>query len=174
MVQITPNPKGEEYTKISFTPDLHRFGMTSIDDDTYALLSKRVYDMAGTVRDIKVFLNNERLKIKNFKQVSSVERSDRDLTLQYVEMYIKASAAAQEEASGGAAVAKPMIVHEIVNKRWEIAFALSDGEQRQVSFANSIATTKGGTHVDMVSTQLANKLCVAGTKLTLTCQAGTD
>jgi DNA topoisomerase-2 len=68
MPQISPNPKGEEYTKITFTPDLKRFGMSSIDDDTYALLSKRVYDMAGTVRDIKVFLNNERLKIKNFKQ----------------------------------------------------------------------------------------------------------
>ena len=46
--------------------------MTSIDDDTYALLMKRVYDMAGTVRDIKVFLNNDRLKVKGFKQVSKV------------------------------------------------------------------------------------------------------
>lgn len=75
-------------------------------------------------------------------------------------MYVKASTAAQEENAGGGAVAKPTIVHEVVNKRWEIAFALSDGEQKQVSFANSIATTKGGTHVDMIATQLANKLCV--------------
>jgi DNA topoisomerase-2 len=45
--------------------------MTGIDDDTYALLLKRVYDMAGTVRDIKVFLNDERLKVKGFKQVGS-------------------------------------------------------------------------------------------------------
>ncbi len=43
--------------------------MTGIDDDTNALLMKRVYDMAGTVRDVKVFLNDERLKIKGFKQV---------------------------------------------------------------------------------------------------------
>jgi DNA topoisomerase-2 len=67
--QITENKKGEEWTKITFTPDLQRFGMTSIDDDTNALLMKRVYDMAGTVKDIKVYLNDERLKVKGFKQV---------------------------------------------------------------------------------------------------------
>ena len=118
--------------------------MSSIDDDTYALLTKRAYDMAGTVKDIKVFLNNERLKIKNFKQ--------------YVEMFLKASAQATEEATGGAAPAKAPIIYEVVNKRWEVAFALSDGQPQQVSYANSIATIKGGTHVDMLATQLSNKL----------------
>lgn len=70
--KITENKKGEEWTKITFTPDLQRFGMTTIDDDTYALLMKRVYDMAGTVKDIKVFLDKERLKIKDFQAVSVV------------------------------------------------------------------------------------------------------
>lgn len=73
-MQILENKKGEEWTKITFTPDLARFGMTQIDDDTYALLLKRVYDVAGTVKDIKVFLNGERLKIKGFKQVCSASR----------------------------------------------------------------------------------------------------
>lgn len=68
--KITDNKKGDEWTKITFKPDLARFGMDVIDDDTEALLMKRVYDMAGTVRDCKVFLNDERLKIKGFKQVS--------------------------------------------------------------------------------------------------------
>lgn len=118
--------------------------MAGIDDDTYALLMKRVYDVAGTVKDIKVFLNDERLKVKGFKQ--------------YAEMYLTAANAAQTANSGGAAAPKPTIVYEADGKRWEIAFALSDGEFKQVSFANSIATTKGGTHVDMVATQLATKL----------------
>ncbi|WWD03111.1 hypothetical protein V865_001158 [Kwoniella europaea PYCC6329] len=140
--KITENKKGEEWTRITFTPDLPRFGMTRIDDDTNALLMKRVYDMAGTVKDIKVFLNDERLKIKGFKQ--------------YVEMYVNSASAST--SAEGAAMNKPPLVYEAVNKRWEIAFTLSEGEMKQVSFANSIATTKGGTHVDMVSTQLANKL----------------
>ncbi|ORY32816.1 DNA topoisomerase [Naematelia encephala] len=142
--KITENKKGEEWTKITFTPDLKRFGMTGIDDDIASLLQKRVYDMAGTIRDIKVYFNDERLKIKGFKQ--------------YVEMYLNASSEATAAASGGAGVTKPSVIYEVINKRWEVAFALSDGQPQQVSFANSIATTKGGTHVDMLSTQLANKL----------------
>lgn len=44
--------------------------MSEIDDDTNALLMKRVYDIAGTVKDLKVFLNGERLtKIKGFRHV---------------------------------------------------------------------------------------------------------
>jgi DNA topoisomerase-2 len=73
-------------------------------------------------------------------------------------MFIKANTQAQEEAAGGAAVAKTPLIYEQVNDRWEVAFALSDGQAQQVSFANSIATIKGGTHVDMIATQLANKL----------------
>ena len=73
-------------------------------------------------------------------------------------MYLKASSQAAELVAGGAAISKPPLIYEVINKRWEVAFALSDGQPQQVSFANSISTTKGGTHVDMLSTQLANKL----------------
>lgn len=55
-------------------------------------------------------------------------------------------------------MAKPTLVYDTPGKRWEVAFALSDGEFKQVSFTNSIATIKGGTHVDLITTQLANKL----------------
>ena len=58
---------GEGYTKVTFRPDLKRFGMEHIDEDTLSLLKRRVYDVAGTVKDIKVYLNNERLKVRNFK-----------------------------------------------------------------------------------------------------------
>jgi DNA topoisomerase II len=44
--------------------------MSEIESDTESLLMKRVYDMAGTVKDVKVFLNDERVKVKGFKQVS--------------------------------------------------------------------------------------------------------
>ncbi|KAJ9119885.1 hypothetical protein QFC24_005599 [Naganishia onofrii] len=143
--KITENKKGEEYTKITFKPDLARFGMTEIDDDTEALLMKRVYDMAGTVRDVKVFLNDERLKVKGFKQ--------------YIDMYLQASIQDKMAEAGGGAVNKPTIVYETSKDgRWEVGFTLSDGQPQQVSFANSISTIKGGTHVDVVANLLANKL----------------
>lgn len=145
--KITKNGKGEEYTKVTFRPDLKRFGMETIDEDTLSLLKRRVYDLAGTVKDVKVFLNDERLKIKNFKQ--------------YVEMYLNSAAAEAAEASGGAAQGKPAVIYEQIGPRWEVAFAVSDGTFQQVSFANSIATTKGGTHVNHMADQIAKNLIAA-------------
>ncbi|KAG2069851.1 type II DNA topoisomerase [Suillus decipiens] len=145
--KITKNGKGEEYTKVTFRPDLERFGMQTIDEDTLSLLKRRVFDLAGTVKDVKVFLNDERLKIKNFKQ--------------YVEMYLNSAAAEAAEASGGAAQGKPAVIYEQIGPRWEVAFAVSDGTFQQVSFANSIATTKGGTHVNHMADQIAKNLIAA-------------
>ncbi|KAJ8520376.1 hypothetical protein ONZ45_g2836 [Pleurotus djamor] len=148
--KITKNGRGEEWTKVTFKPDLARFGMTHIDPDTAGLLRKRVYDMAGTVKDVKVYLNDERLKVKNFKQ--------------YVEMYLDSAAADAKENSGGAAQAKASIIYEQISPRWEVGFATSDGTFQQVSFANSISTIKGGTHVNYISDQLAKNLIAAITK----------
>ncbi len=74
-------------------------------------------------------------------------------------MYLTASNEAKSAEAGGAAQPKPTVVYEASpDGRWEVGFALSDGQPQQVSFANSISTIKGGTHVDAVTTQLANKL----------------
>lgn len=142
--------KKEDYTQVKFKPDLPRFGMDSIDDDTLALLKKRVYDMAGTVKNIKVVLNGTTLKVKSFKQ--------------YVEMYINSATAEAADAAGGAAQTKPTIVYERVHDRWEVGFAVSDGSFQQVSFVNSIATTKGGTHVNYIADQIAKGMLPAISK----------
>lgn len=142
--KITKNSKKEEYTRVSFRPDLKRFGMDSIDDDTVALLKKRVYDMAGTTKDVKVLLNDERIKIKGFKQ--------------YVELYLSSAAEQAAEDSGGAVQAKQSIIYERVGPRWEVAFAVSDGTFQHVAFANSIATIKGGTHVGLIADQITKSL----------------
>ena len=84
--KITKNSKGEGYTRVTFQPDLKRLGMDGIDEDTLSLLKRRVYDMAGTVKDVKVYLNDKRLKIKNFKQ--------------YMEMYVNYAAAEVTTVSG--------------------------------------------------------------------------
>ena len=41
--------------------------------------------------------------------------------------------------------------------RWEVGFAVSCEGFQNVSFVNSIATTKGGRHVDAVMDQLCKK-----------------
>lgn len=135
--KITANAK-DEYTRITFKPDLAKFGMKSWDDDLEAIIKRRVYDMAGSIKDIKVFLNGERIKCKNFKQ--------------YVDMYLDAI----HKENG--TETKPTLIHEVINDRWEVAFAPSGGAFQQVSFVNSIATTSGGTHIVNISDQLSTKL----------------
>eukprot|EP00116_Pleurobrachia_bachei_P015102 sb/3475364/ len=56
---------------------------------------------------------------------------------------------------------KANLVYEKVNDRWEIAVGTSQKGFQQVSFVNSIATTKGGTHVDMVTSQVVAKVQAA-------------
>ena len=46
-----------------------RFGMTTLDSDIVALMTKRVYDIAGCNPNVKVHLNGERINIKNFGKV---------------------------------------------------------------------------------------------------------
>jgi len=107
--KITKAAKSD-FTKITFKPDLEKFGMTHIDDDLEAVLKKRVYDIAGCLpQPMKVFLNEERIKIKGFKD--------------YVQLYL------QPERED---MPKPTIVHQKVNDRWEVAFAPSDGQFQQV------------------------------------------
>ncbi|RWS31537.1 DNA topoisomerase 2-beta-like protein [Leptotrombidium deliense] len=127
---------GDDYTKITFYPDLPKFKMESLDDDIVALMTRRAYDIAGTSKGVKVFLNGKKLPIKGFKD--------------YVDLYLKGK---EDEAGNSLKIA-----YEDVNQRWEIAASLSDKGFNQVSFVNSIATTKGGRHVDHVADQITAKL----------------
>ena len=49
-----------DYTSISFEPDLKKFGLKELDDDTIGLMAKRVYDIAGiSPSKLKVFFNTK-------------------------------------------------------------------------------------------------------------------
>ncbi|XP_010023597.2 DNA topoisomerase 2 [Eucalyptus grandis] len=127
---------GENWTKVSFKPDLAKFNMTHLEDDVVALMKKRVIDMAGCLgKTVKVELNGKRVPVKTFAE--------------YVGLYLKSASKNRPEAS------LPRI-EETVNERWEVCVSLSEGQFQQVSFVNGIATIKGGTHVDYVTNQIAN------------------
>ncbi|KAL2127456.1 hypothetical protein VTI74DRAFT_10696 [Chaetomium olivicolor] len=139
--------KSSDFVKVIFLPDYKRFGMENgIDDDLEALLYRRVYDMAGTVSGVKVWLNGEHLKI-NFKT--------------YCELYAKAIALERGDAAvdGDKAVAKVEFDQQRHNGRlWQVGFSVSDGSFQQVSFVNNIATTSGGTHVNYIADQICEAL----------------
>ncbi|EFN87409.1 DNA topoisomerase 2 isoform X2 [Harpegnathos saltator] len=127
---------GEDFTKVTFSPDLSKFKMQSLDEDIVALMSRRAYDVAASSKGVKVYLNGTRVPVKNFKD--------------YIDFYIKG----KEDDVGN-----PLkIIYENCGPRWEVAITLSDKGFQQMSFVNSIATTKGGRHVDHVTELIVKQL----------------
>ncbi|SBS89458.1 DNA topoisomerase II, partial [Plasmodium ovale curtisi] len=191
---LIKNYNGKDYVKVTFKPDLDKFGMTQMDDDIESLLYKRVYDLAGTC-SVRVYLNGTRLGVKDFK--SYVDLYLRDNNPANASSKNGASANKDDNNGGNAEVsanqgAENMDVsasqepgeatpskgntangnngnggndeEEIVKihekqHRWEIVVSKTDGSQfQQVSFVNSICTTKGGSHVNYIVEQLLNSL----------------
>ena len=134
--------KSADFTRVTFNPDWQKFKMKGIDDDFEALIKRRVYDMAGTVKGVKVYLNGVQIKV-NWKT--------------YIEMYAKAIN--KERGVEPENVKDTVIIEkEGSHERWEVGFAVSDGSFQQVSFVNSIATTTGGTHVNYIADQICERL----------------
>ncbi|KAF4084599.1 hypothetical protein AMELA_G00108020 [Ameiurus melas] len=127
---------GVDYTCISFQPDLSKFKMESLDRDTVALLTRRAYDIAGSTKGVKVYLNGTKLPVNGFRS--------------YVDLYVNG----RTDETGSPLT----IVHEVVNPRWEVCLTMSEKGFQQVSFVNSIATTKGGRHTDYVADQIVSKM----------------
>lgn len=128
--QITKS-KVSDYTKVVFIPDLSKFGLDVLTEDHLLLFKRRVFDLAGICGGVKVFLNDERIPIKNFKQ--------------YIDLF--------------PSLPSGITVYEKVNERWEIGVKCStDFGFQQISFVNGIATTRGGRHVDYIIDQITTKI----------------
>lgn len=134
--KIKEDYHGEDYTKITFSPDLKKFKMEKLDEDIIGIMSRRAFDVAASTRGVNVYLNGKKLPVKAFKD--------------YIDLYIKDS---QDDL--GAPV---KVCYETANERWEVAVTISDRGFQQVSFVNSIATTKGGRHVDYVTDMIVKQL----------------
>ncbi|RWW20128.1 hypothetical protein GW17_00015772 [Ensete ventricosum] len=100
---ITKCKEGENWTKVTFRPDLAKFNMTRLEEDVVALMKKRVVDLAGTLgKSVKVELNGQRIPIKTFSD--------------YVNLYLQSASKSRTE---------PL-------PRWEICVSLSEGQFQQV------------------------------------------
>jgi len=81
------------------------------------------------VPGVKVYLNGKKIPVKNFQD--------------YVNLFLKGN----EDETGN----QIKCIYEKCGERWEVAVAPSLDGFKQMSFVNSIATTKGGRHIDHVS-----------------------
>jgi len=102
---ISTLEKKQNFTCITFWPDLAKFKMQKMDSGIISLMSKRAYDLAGvTDGKVTVTLNGQPIRVKNFDQ--------------YCDLYLKNKESLADEL--------PKIV-EKKHDRWEIAASLSDG-----------------------------------------------
>ncbi|XP_026989581.2 DNA topoisomerase 2-beta isoform X1 [Tachysurus fulvidraco] len=127
---------GDDFTSVTFQPDLAKFKMDKLDKDIVALLTRRAYDIAGSCKGVKVILNGKKLPVNGFRS--------------YVDLYVK-----DKLDETGVAL---KVVNEVANERWEVCLTMSEKGFQQISFVNSIATTKGGRHIDYVVDQIVAKL----------------
>jgi len=130
---ITKLKDTECYTLIKFIPDFNKFKLDKLTDDHIVLFKKRVYDIcACTNNTVKVYLNDELLKINSFKDYIKLFYDDENM---------------------------PQHVYEEINDRWKIC-AIYDPNTgyRHISYVNGICTFQGGTHVNHVVEQVVNNL----------------
>uniref|UniRef100_A0A0N4ZG69 DNA topoisomerase 2 n=1 Tax=Parastrongyloides trichosuri TaxID=131310 RepID=A0A0N4ZG69_PARTI len=133
---VVSKATGDDFTKITFKPDLQKFKMKELEDDIIGLMARRAYDIAGTSQGVKVYLNGKCLPVKSFKE--------------YAEKYVESIVGEDGE--------KPKVIYEKINDRWEVALTVSERGFQSVSFVNSIATSKGGRHVDYIADQVSANL----------------
>ena len=134
---------GSDWTRVSFKPDLAKFGMEKLEDDVVDLMRKRTYDVAGVLgRGCSVSFNGQRVPVRSFSE--------------YVRLYLPSPDTPRASIK--------------VGDRWEVVVAPSDGQFQQVSFVNGICTTKGGTHVNLVVDQIAKALSETLVKKNKGCQ----
>jgi len=120
-------------TKITFNPDLKRFGIKTITPDMLSYMKKRVYDIAvNSGKKVSVYFNDKKVPIKKFED--------------YIKLYLP------DDSD------KELVIDEDTNQRWAVGLFMNDSGFEQVSFVNGISTNSGGTHVKDVSDKIINDL----------------
>ena len=103
---------------------------TCLEDDLLLLLRRRAYDLAASARGCRVLLDGAPLAVRSFED--------------YVGLFLAPETFRRVQRC---------------NERWDVALALTDGSGfRQVSFVNSICTSRGGTHVNYVAEQVVSRI----------------
>ena len=125
----------KDYNRVKFKPDWARFKLEGMDDNHMALFTKRAYDMAGV---------SDRSKSVKFNGAKIAVKDSKDYTTEYKR------AARRVDAETGQLVPEKIVYYN--DGRWEIGIGQSDDQVFQhVSFVNSIATSKGGQHVEYIT-----------------------
>lgn len=121
----------KSYTKITYYPEVSRFGLKNITNDSISLMMKRCLDVAVYNSNVRVVVNGKTIPVKSVKD--------------FMKMHI------DEETE---------FFYEKLASGWEIGIAKSSsGVFEQVSIVNGTSTYRGGTQVSYIGNQLSKDIC---------------
>ena len=127
---IIKNSKVKPYTSVSYITDHDRLPVGNNSQDILKLCVKRIYDIAVYNPGIKIYFNDELIKIKTIKDWITLHTND------------------QEE-----------IFIEKIDDKWEVGLIQSETETfEHCSIVNGNTTWEGGTHVDMFMNNIVKQL----------------
>ena len=108
------------FIKVTFYPDFKRFGIDDLNNDHYELFYRRAIDIAGLNNKLKVYFNDNLIKVNTFKA--------------YIDLHYPNETVYFDES----------------NERWTIGVIYKQDSNEVISFVNSINTYRGGTHANHV------------------------
>ena len=146
IIKERKNMKDKDFTKISFIPDLKRFGTSCLHSqdnsnlasivDIMQLFERRAHDVAGCLPTVKVSFNSNKISYKSF--------------LEYASLYCPANESIDDRNKSN------FIEYIDINQKWQIAVLRSrfNDNEDHVSFVNTVWTSKGGSHVNAIQNQI--------------------
>lgn len=122
------------YVKITFYPDLTKFGNKIISTDLINLIHKHMYDISyccNTYKKVNVYFNDELINIKTLETYMNLYNCDKIFTTQ---------------------------ITDEQNNNWELGFSYVPNTYSQISFVNNNFTEDGGTHVNYIVNNIIKEL----------------
>jgi DNA gyrase B len=131
-------------------------------DSAIKLFERRAYDMAATLPLVQLSFNDQVIPINNFADYARmyatkpVVESTQEIKSDSAQLGDVDTLAPGLLPAPGIIADDTPIMYIRVNPRWEVAVMRSAGSFDSVSFVNNVWTSKGGTHVDLVTNQVNN------------------
>ena len=123
------------FTRVTFAPDLTRFGLKELSSDVLRLMERRAYDIAASVsgQSVRVLVNDEEVPVRSFRDYIDLFPVDADTP--------------------------PISLRQ---GQWEVvvtaALPSASSAARDVTFVNGVNTSRGGTHVQLLADRISRLL----------------
>jgi DNA topoisomerase-2 len=157
-----------DFVRVTARVDLARFGMRELDDDIVALMSRRVIDVSACNPAVSVYLDGRLVPVRSLeayarcclgeRTVFPAAAADDDDEAAPTTTATTTTTTTATTTSAEKAPKKKMVCAQL-DARWSVVVCASDDDAfEHVSFVNSLCTTRGGTHVRLITDRLVKAL----------------